>query len=225
MKKLLIVEDDMGIRESLEDYFKSLDYLVCATADQRAAQAALSKQSFTLVLLDLRLPDGDGLDILKSMRRDGNLTPVIILTARGEEEQRIHGLELGADDYLSKPFSLHELSARIDAVLRRTGSAAFSFSLGKAEIDLGSHEILFKGHRHRLIQKEAELLAFLYKNPGQVFRREVILREVWGYDATPTTRTVDTHIFNLRKKIEEEPENPKHIVTVHRVGYRLIVEP
>jgi len=223
MQKLLIVEDEPDIRESLEDFFRRQEFLVTAAGSARDAHTALSNDSFSMILLDLLLPDGDGLDLLSRIRRAGDHTPVIVLTARGEEKQRILGLKRGADDYLVKPFSLSELAARIDAVLRRSGAAPCEVSIGEARVDLSGHEVKRGRETHRLLQKEAELLSWLLRHPGRTFRREELLREVWGYDATPTTRTVDTHIFNLRKKIEPEPDNPQHILTVHGVGYRLVL--
>jgi DNA-binding response OmpR family regulator len=173
------------------------------------------------VLLDLRLPDGDGLDVLRSMRKAGDRTPVIVLTARGEVEQRVLGLQLGADDYLVKPFSVHELDARMQAVQRRAAQPSAALQLGEAEVDLAGHQLRRDGHEHRLLPKEAELLAHLLRHRGQACSREDLLRAVWGYDATPTTRTVDTHVFQLRQKLERDPAHPEWLLTVHGVGYRL----
>jgi len=222
VKRLLIVEDEAAIRESLVDFFTAQDFLVDEAPDLATARRLVGTD-IAAILLDLRLPDGDGLDLLRDLRRDGNPAPVLILTARGEEQQRIRGLELGADDYVVKPFSVHELHARIAAVLRRTGAPAASFRIGEVEVDLDAHELCRDGEVHRLLQKEAELLRLLCRHPGRTFARDEILREVWGYLEMPTTRTVDTHVFNLRKKLEAKPDAPEHLLTVHGVGYKLVM--
>lgn len=222
MNQLLVVEDDASIRESLVDFFAQREWLVTAADSVRAAQRALGAQRFHMVLLDLRLPDGEGLDVLRGMRRAGDRTPVIVLTARGEVDQRVLGLSVGADDYVTKPFSVHELAARIVAVQRRTEQPARAVQLGDAEVDLAGHEVRRGGQTFRLLPKEAELLAHLLRHRGQACSRDDLLRAVWGYDATPTTRTVDTHVFQLRQKIERDPSAPAWLQTVHGVGYRLV---
>ena len=221
MNQLLVIEDDASIRESLVDFFAARQWLVTACHGVHAARHALSTQRYHMVLLDLRLPDGDGLDVLRGMRRSGDRTPVIVLTARGEVDQRVLGLSIGADDYLTKPFSVHELAARIVAVQRRTDQPSSAVRLGDAEVDLAGHEVRRAGQTFRLLPKEAELLAHLLQHRGQARSRDDLLRAVWGYDATPTTRTVDTHVFQLRKKLERDPAAPELLLTVHGVGYRL----
>ncbi|MCK5944787.1 MAG: response regulator transcription factor [Planctomycetes bacterium] len=221
MNRLLVIEDDASIRESLVDFFVGRDWHVQACETVAGARQELSGQRFHMVLLDLRLPDGDGLDVLRRMRRSGDKTPVIVLTAHGETEQRVQGLQAGADDYVVKPFSVHELDARIQAVQRRVEQPASSLRLGDAEIDVAGHRVVRDGDEHRLLPKEAELLAHLLRHRGQACSRDDLLRAVWGYDATPTTRTVDTHVFQLRKKIERDPKAPAWLLTVHGVGYRL----
>jgi DNA-binding response OmpR family regulator len=218
---LLVVEDDHSIRESLADFFSGRDWLVTACIDVASAERALRQQRFAMVLLDLRLPDGDGLDVLRALRRAGDKTPVIVLTARGEVDQRVLGLSVGADDYVVKPFSVHELDARIQAVQRRAEQPSTALQLGDAQIDLGAHTVRRAGQEHRLLPKEVELLAHLLRHRGRACSREDLLRSVWGYDATPTTRTVDTHVFQLRQKLERDPANPDWLLTVHGVGYRL----
>jgi DNA-binding response OmpR family regulator len=221
VNQLLVIEDDPSIRESLVDFFRGREWLVHACADRAAAQRALGEQRFHMVLLDLRLPDGDGLDVLRALRKGGDQTPVIVLTARGEVDQRVLGLQIGADDYVIKPFSVHELDARMQAVQRRAQQPAARIRLGGAEIDLAGHAVHRGGTEFRLLPKEAELLAFLLRHRGQTCSRDDLLRAVWGYDATPTTRTVDTHVFQLRQKIEPDPAHPEFLLTVHSVGYRL----
>ena len=225
MKRLLIVEDDAGIRQSLADYFGSRDWECVAVASAEAAEREQAGAAFAAVLLDLRLPQRDGLEWLAALRRRGDRTPIIAVTARGEEEQRIRGLQAGADDYLVKPFSVRELEARLLAVLRRTGTPAARVRIGGAEVDLDGHEVRRGGVRHELVAKERDLLAFFLANPGRTLDRGELLRAVWGYDALPTTRTVDTHVFHLRQKLEERPDAPRHLLTVHGVGYRLVLDP
>jgi DNA-binding response OmpR family regulator len=221
VSRLLVVEDDASIRETVCDYFAARGFVATACAGRADAEAVLARERFTLVLLDLRLPDGDGLDLLRMLRRRGDRTPVIVLTARGEVDHRVLGLEVGADDYLVKPFSLHELSARVRALLRRAGSQGGTLRLGDAEVDLDGHLVRRDGTEHRLLPKEVELLVHFLRNRGVTQSRHDLLTAVWGYDATPTTRTVDTHVFNLRRKLERDPAEPALIVTVHGVGYRL----
>ena len=221
MNSLLVIEDDLSIRTSLVDYFQGRGTRVTAVESAEDASLVLQKERFAAILLDLRLPGRSGLELLKELRRAGDRTPVIVTTARGEEEQRIRGLELGADDYVVKPFSVRELEARIAAVLRRTGSVPSHVTIGTSEVDLGAHTIRRGDARHHLVAKEAELLAFLVLHVGKTWSRRDLLRAVWGHDALPTTRTVDTHVFNLRQKIEPDPEHPVHLLTVHGVGYRL----
>lgn len=221
MNQLLVVEDDQSIRESLVDFFTSRDWLVQGCEDVAGAERALASQRFHMVLLDLRLKNGNGLDVLRQMRRSGDKTPVIVLTAHGETEQRVQGLQLGADDYVVKPFSVHELDARIQAIQRRVEQPANTVQLGDVRIDLSGHLIRTGETEHRLLPKEAELLGHLLRHRGQACTRDDLLRAVWGYDATPTTRTVDTHVFQLRKKLEVDPSQPQWLLTVHGVGYRL----
>lgn len=220
MIRILVVEDDASIRKSLVDCFTGKGALVTGVATVADAERAREEYTFAVVLLDLRLPDGDGLAWLRSVRRAGDRTPVLITTARGEEEQRIAGLEAGADDYLVKPYSLRELDARIAAIQRRVVAPATVLRVGEADVNLAGHEIVLRGVRHRLVAKEAELLGHFVLHPGRTFTRAELLRAVWGHDALPTTRTVDTHVFQLRKKLEPDPERPVHLLTVHGVGYR-----
>jgi DNA-binding response OmpR family regulator len=222
-KPILIVEDDASIREALVDSFTAHGAPVEAVADGVAALRTLTGHAgrHRAVLLDLRLPGVGGLEVLVRMRAAGNTTPVLIVTARGEEEQRIAGLRAGADDYVVKPFSFDELHARLDAVTRRAEGRATSLRVGDAEVDLAAHEIRRGGTTHRLKQKEAEVLRYLVDHRGQTVERATLLREIWGYEHFPTTRTVDTHVFQLRRKLEGNGE-PRHLRTVHGVGYRLV---
>jgi len=221
VNQLLVIEDDASIRESLVDFFRGRDWLVHACSDLAAADRAITAQRFHMVLLDLRLPDGNGLDVLRRLRKAGDKTPVIVLTARGEVDQRVLGLQIGADDYVVKPFSVHELDARMQAVQRRAEQPAVTLQLGAVAIDLAGHSVRRGDETFRLLPKEADLLGHLLRHRGQTCSRDELLRAVWGYDATPTTRTVDTHVFQLRQKLERDPAHPELLLTVHGIGYRL----
>jgi DNA-binding response OmpR family regulator len=221
MNTMLVVEDDASIRESLVDFFGARGWITEARGTVAEASTALETRRFDMVLLDLRLPDGDGLDVLRRLRRRGDRTPVIALTARGEVDHRVLGLKVGADDYVVKPFSVHELAARIDAVQRRAEQPATVLQLGTAEVDLAGHLVTRGGTTFRLLPKEAELLAHLLRHRGKAQSRDELLRAVWGHDAMPTTRTVDTHVFQLRRKLEDDPGRPVLLHTVHGVGYVL----
>ena len=223
MIRLLIVEDEAGIRETLADWFGDQGHQTTAAANLSQARAALTHLNPTIVLLDLALPDGDGLDFLATLRSRPVPPAVIILTARGEEAHRVRGLQAGADDYVVKPFGMAELAARVDAVLRRTQADSGPLRVGDLRLDLGAYRLIDAGGRAQaLTQKEAELLAFFIENPGRVFRREELLRSVWGYEAFPSTRTVDTHVYALRRRIEAAPEAPRHLLTQRGVGYRFV---
>ncbi|MCB9831355.1 MAG: response regulator transcription factor [Planctomycetes bacterium] len=222
MSEILLIEDEPGIREAVTDFLVARGYLVRAASTLAGAHDELARGRPALLVLDLRLPDGDGLELLRAMR-EGRLPrlPTIIVTARGEEAARVRGLEAGADDYVVKPFSIHELWARIRAVLRRSGEAPTRLLLGAAEIDLDAGLVRRAGEELRLLPKEIELLAFFLRHPGRALGREEILREVWGLEVEVTTRTVDTHVFTLRQKIEAEPARPRHLLTARGRGYRL----
>jgi two-component system response regulator RegX3 len=220
--RVLIIEDDPTIRETLEDFLRVEGYVVTACDSAESARAVEEPEGFSVILLDVLLPGDDGITFLRQRRRAGERTPTIIITARGAEAQRIEGLEIGADDYVVKPFSLKELEARMRAVLRRVGTQPLVQHIGGAVVDLEAHTIARGQATHRLVQKEAELLAFLLRHRGRTFSRKDLLREVWGFDRAPSTRTVDTHVFTLRKKLEEDPSHPQHLVTIHGKGYRLV---
>ncbi|MEZ5966701.1 MAG: response regulator transcription factor [Planctomycetota bacterium] len=221
MNRALVVEDDASIREILVHHLQMQGWLVDATDRVAVADEMLRGTRFRVLLLDLRLPDGDGLDLLHDLRRRGDGTPTVVLTARGEVAQRVRGLSAGADDYLVKPFALSELSARIDAVLRRAASQSSAVRIGEAEVDLDARIVRRGSTEHRLLPKEAELLSYLLRHHELTHTREDLLAAVWGYENTPTTRTVDTHVFQLRQKLEPDPKSPRHLLTVPRVGYRL----
>ncbi|MFP5286778.1 MAG: response regulator transcription factor, partial [Thermoanaerobaculia bacterium] len=182
-----------------------------------------------LILLDVMLPKMTGLDICKQLRGNGSAVPIIMLTARGQEIDKVLGLKLGADDYITKPFGFMELLARAEAVLRRSGSGASpaqsaappdNYSFGDVRIDFKRHEATKAGEPIDLSPREFQLLAYFIEHKGEVVTREKLLDTVWDYNAIPFTRTVDMHIAKLRKKVEDNPSDPKYIVTVHRLGYK-----
>ncbi|MGP8330592.1 MAG: response regulator transcription factor, partial [Methanosarcinaceae archaeon] len=180
-----------------------------------------------LIILDVMLPQKSGFDVCKELKAAGSDIPIIMLTARGQELDKVRGLELGADDYLTKPFSLRELLARVKAVLRRTmpapDSSVHLFKVGEVELDF-EHYIARKGGVElNLTHKEFDILKYFIQYKGQTVSRSKLLDDVWGYEAFPTSRTVDNHILKLRQKIEPDPANPKHILTVHGIGYKLVV--
>ena len=179
-----------------------------------------------LIILDLMLPGMNGQDICRELRRQGDPTPIIMLTSKKEESDKILGLEIGADDYVTKPFSVRELQARIRALLRRTDASAQNemerSSFGSVQIDFKKHEAVNKGKPIKMSTKEFEILHFFINHEQEVIHRDTLLNEVWGYDIYPTTRTVDTFILNLRKKIEDDPAHPEHLITVHGAGYRFL---
>jgi DNA-binding response OmpR family regulator len=222
MAQILIVEDDPELGSSLQYNFELEGYTVRTATDGRAGLAAALAGAADLILLDLMLPLVDGMHILKQLRSEGILTPVIIVSAKGTERDRLDGFREGCDDYLPKPFSLMELLSRVRAVLRRSGyrdrpQAIHSNGLS---VDPGSRSALLNGTTLALSPKEFDLLYTLASRPRQALSRSHLLDEVWGEDCDVTTRTVDNHVASLRKKIEENPEEPARIVTVYKVGYR-----
>jgi len=228
MKRILIIEDDISILNGLKDVliFKSYDVLT-ATDGESGYEMAVEK-SPDLIILDIMLPKMDGFTLCKKLRDAGDIIPVLMLTARGEEPDKVHGLDLGADDYVTKPFSLPELLARVRALLRRrpgeeTGKVSpDSIQLGNIFLDFKKYKALKDGLPLNLTPKEFGVLRFLATRTGDVVTRDELLDEVWGYDKYPTTRTVDNHLAQLRSKIEENPTNPQYLITVHGVGYKLV---
>ena len=220
--RILLVEDEPAIQRGLQDHLGRAGYRVDVAGSVAAALAAL-QQPTDLIVLDRRLPDGEGLDVLSHLRSRGDRTPVIVLSARGQADDRVRGLTDGADDYVTKPFHLPELVARIRAVLQRAADApppAPRLAFGACELDVGAR-VLRRGRTTiALTRMEFELLLYLARHPGKTIARAELLDRVWGYDRFPTTRTVDYHVLALRRKIEADPAVPRHIVTVHRVGYR-----
>lgn len=224
MDKILIIEDDLALCQTLETAITSENYHVrTASGGEKGYELAL-EGNFDLILLDLKLPEMDGFEICKSLRSKGIMTPIIFLTGEKKEEiDKVLGLELGGDDYMTKPFGTRELLARIKAVLRRSravGTELKEYDFGRVTIDFKKQVAVKGGLEVRLTSKELGLLKLLISHEGEVVSRDMILNEVWGYDKFPTTRTVDTFIHNLRKKIEDDPSNPVHLLTIPWSGYR-----
>jgi two-component system alkaline phosphatase synthesis response regulator PhoP len=227
MKKILIIEDEEPIRTALEDDFRLENYEVTVAADGIEGLAKASNQDTDLIILDIMLPGMNGFDICRKLRSQGVRTPVIMLTAKGQEIDRVVGLELGADDYVTKPFSPRELQARVKAVLRRTENgtderADTLFRSGGLEIDFRQYVCRKNGREVSLTAHEFELLKYLVTNRGKVIKRDELLDEVWGRDVFVTPHTVDTHVANLRKKIEDDPSSPRFILSTRGVGYKFM---
>lgn len=225
--KILIVDDEEHIQELIKFNLENNGYkVICASNGMEALKLVRSEKP-NLVLLDVMLPGIDGYDVCKEIRRDNNISnmPIIMITAKSEELDKILGLELGADDYMTKPFSVRELLARVKAVLRRTSiqSVDMSYKFDNIIVDFEKHEVVKDGKRVDLTLKEFEVLELLIKNKGRVITREFLLDKVWGYEYIGETRTVDVHIRHLRQKIETDDKCPKYIETIRGVGYRFNV--
>jgi two-component system alkaline phosphatase synthesis response regulator PhoP len=223
-EKVLIVDDEEHIRELIKFNLDKNGYrTICADNGLDALKMAQSENP-QLILLDVMLPAMDGYDVCKEIRRDNSIssTPIIMITAKGEEFDKVLGLELGADDYITKPFSIRELIARVKAILRRTTIRPIdnSYNFGTINIDFEKHEVTKEGVKIELTLKEFELLQILIKNRGRVMTRDFLLDKIWGYEYIGETRTVDVHIRHLRQKIEDDDKNPKYIETIRGIGYR-----
>lgn len=228
MTRILVIEDDASIRLGLSDTLRAKGYEVSVAT--RGEEGLVLAESFEpdLIVLDIMLPDTTGFDVcrrLKASKSSAAATPVIILSARGAELDRVRGLELGADDYVTKPFSLMELLARIAAVLRRAGKGASTepeaLSFGDVEVDFVRQRATKAGEPVELPTRAFRILAVFARRVGEVVSREILLEEAWGYEKAVNTRTVDNHLVKLRKLLEDEPDKPRHLVTVHGAGYRL----
>jgi DNA-binding response OmpR family regulator len=225
MARILIVEDEPSMLAGLKDNLEMEGYEVETAATGSEGLKKLLERSYHLVLLDVMLPELSGFDVLKQAREHSLRTPVIMLTAKGEEVDRVVGLELGADDYVTKPFSLRELLARVKAVLRRTeadGDPEAIMTLGTLTVDFATYNATRGGVSLEMTPKEFEVLRFLWQHRGRTVSRDQLLTSVWGYDEPVSTRTVDNFILRLRQKVEEDPAHPRHIITIHGTGYKLI---
>ncbi len=227
--KILVAEDDMNIRMGLVDTLESEGYLVSPAKDGRQAMQLFEKFFFDLILLDIMMPEKSGYDVCRDIRTINTDVPIIMLTAKGEEIDKVVGLELGADDYITKPFGVHELLARISAVLRRSKRQNKNkdrdlfqevFMFGCFEVNPKTYKLSKAGRSSDLSERELKLICHFHAHKGEVLTRDNLLNAVWGIDYFGTTRTLDQHIAQLRKKIEADPSNPVLITTVHGVGYR-----
>jgi DNA-binding response OmpR family regulator len=225
MKTILIIDDDAsiikGVQEALhEEHF---DVLVAETGAKGTTMAR--RENIDLILLDLRLPDKNGEDICRELRADGITTPIIMLTSKKKEIEKVLGLELGADDYLTKPFGIAELVARVRAVLRRNRELTKDveeYAFDDVSLDFKKQEARKKGKTLKLTAREFNTLKYFIAHEGEVVTRTMLLDEVWGYENFPTTRTIDNYILSLRKKIESNPSRPQHLITVHTAGYKFV---
>ncbi len=227
MAKLLIIEDEPSMQLGLKDNMELEGYLVETASDGEEGLSKIKTNSFDLVLLDVMLPKLSGFDVCKAARSVGISTPIVLLTARGEEIDKILGLEFGADDYITKPFSVRELLARVKAILRRSQLQPVKDSarttIGRLNIDFESFYATENQIEIKLSHKEFEILSYLNQHKNQVVSRYDLLEKVWGYDEQPTTRTVDNFVVRLRQKVELNPNQPRVILTVHGTGYKLVI--
>lgn len=225
LAKVLIIEDERDLVTGLKDNFQYEGYQVCAAYDGESGMESVRRENPDLILLDVMLPKMNGLDVCRKLRRQGIETPILMLTARGQEMDKVVGLEVGADDYITKPFGLREVLARVRAVLRRArGKVAEleSFDFGDVHVNFRRYEATKAGSPILLSPREFAILQFLVQHREETVTRDQLLDEVWGLNNYPFTRTVDNHIAKLRQRVEDSPSEPRHIITVHRVGYKFV---
>jgi two-component system alkaline phosphatase synthesis response regulator PhoP len=224
--KVLLVEDEEGLIFTLTDRLRSEGFEVKTATDGEAGLALASTENFDLMILDVMLPKKNGYDVCRDLRQKGISTPILMLTARGETIDKVLGLKLGADDYLTKPFEVMELLARLEALLRRSQtinkSSTETFHFGDVTVDFRRAEVKKNEAAVELSAMEFKVLQYFVENRGKVISRDELLDEVWGYDAMPTTRTVDVHVAWLRQKLEDNPRYPNHIQTIHGLGYKFV---
>jgi two-component system OmpR family response regulator len=223
--KILIVEDDRNLLDTLKYNLRKEGFEVVTATDGAEALNVARRDKPDLIILDIMLPKMSGFDVCRILRKEMTV-PILMLTAKAEETDKIVGLEIGADDYMTKPFSLRELLARVRAMLRRVEMDVAQpeealLKVGDIEVDTARHQVTLSGKIVELTPKEFDLLAFLARNKGLVFSRDQLLEKVWGYDFAGDTRTVDVHIRWLRQKVEPDPDQPKHLITVRGAGYKL----
>lgn len=225
MQNILILEDDPAVVEGISIALKNEHYNVFNSDDSESSFAILKKVSIDLIILDLMLPHDSGVDICRKLRNEGLKIPIIMLTAKKDELDKVLGLEIGADDYMTKPFSMRELLARMHALFRRADATIMEvdkFSTGDIYIDFKKLEATKNGKNLNLSALEFKILKYLIEHKGEVISREALLDNVWGYDNFPTTRTVDNFILSIRKQIENNPSMPKYLLTVHKAGYKFV---
>jgi DNA-binding response OmpR family regulator len=223
MQTILVVDDDESLRDTIGVMLEEEGFRVLQAGDGREGFEKALTQKPDLMVVDLRLPEMNGIEVCKQLRAAQNRTPIVVLSAVGEEVDKVLLLEIGADDYVVKPFGRRELLARIRAVLRRTSPETSKvLHFADSEVDLERRIVTRRGHEVKLTPAEYNLLVFFLQNPDRPLTRDMILNSVWGYDAFPNTRTVDAHVVKLRQKLEPDPNVPRHFVTVHGVGYRFL---
>ncbi len=231
MTRILVIEDELSIRMPLVDVLRARGYEVLSAEDGETGLALALREDPDAILLDLMLPQRDGFSVLKALREDRLTATVLILSARGSEMDRIQGFEYGADDYVVKPFSIEEVLARLRAALARKGGITpgvqevdevKSTTFGKVHVDFDAYCLVNDGRRHGLSRREMDLLRYFLRHEGETLERVQIMDDVWGQEESPTLRSVDNHVLRLRKKIEAQPQEPRHLITVHRVGYRFV---
>ena len=225
MAKVLIIEDEPNMVLGLKDSCEYEGYEVAVARNGKEGLEKAETEKPDIILLDVMLPVMSGIDVCRTLRTRGIETPILMLTARSQEIDKVIGLEMGADDYITKPFSIKELLARIRAHLRRATKQVVdieSFTFGDVELNFKKYAARKGGQALELSAREFEILRYLIRRRGEIVTRDQLLDEVWGYRSTPVTRTVDNHIARLRQKIEQDPSEPQHIITVHRIGYRFV---
>ena len=229
MAKILVVEDEYQMAQALKDNFEMEGYDVIVANDGESGLHYILDSAFDLIILDVMLPKISGFDVCKTARQKGIETPIIMLTARGEENDKVRGLENGADDYVTKPFSLIEFLARVKAAIRRGAARnkevapANLVAIGRLKIDFISYSAFIEGAMVKMSHTEIEILKFLWNRKNETVKRDDIMKQVYGVDGDITTRTIDNFIVRLRQKIELDPASPKHILTVHGMGYKLVI--
>ncbi len=227
MPRIVIIEDEPDLALGLRDNLEFENHTVAHAPTGEEGFRLATAEPTDLVLLDIGLPDVDGFEICRRLRAAGHTMPIIMLTARGQEIDKVRGLELGADDYVTKPFSLRELLARVHAALRRAEQVPATghqeFRVGSRTVDLTRQQIRTPDGELPLGYYEAEILRLLHDNAGEAVSRSLLLKRIWGVDSGPADRTVDNHIVSLRRKLEDDPKNPQHILTAHAVGYKLVL--
>jgi two-component system alkaline phosphatase synthesis response regulator PhoP len=225
-KRILLVEDEPGLVLTLTDRLVSEGYVVDSSREGTDALRKAGEGTYDLVILDVMLPGKSGFDVCRELRSRGSSTPILFLTARGEVADKVVGLKLGGDDYLTKPFDMLELTARVEALLRRNpgaiGESAGRYAFGEVEVDFRKAEVTRANSPVDLSALEFKLLKYFIENRGATLSREELLSRVWGYDAAIHSRTVDVHVSGLRQKIEPNPSHPQYVVTVHKLGYRFL---
>jgi two-component system alkaline phosphatase synthesis response regulator PhoP len=226
-KRILLIEDEPGLQVTLSDRLRSEGYEVETASDGETGYERATGGTFDLIILDIMLPGKNGFDVCRDLRQDGMTQPILMLTARDQVADKVVGLKLGGDDYLTKPFENLELLARVEALLRRSATSGTthsveSYEFGDVVVDFRKSEVTLNGMLMDLSAREFQLLRYFIENRDSVLSRDELLNNVWGYDVMPSTRTVDVHVARLRQKVESNPKYPAHIRTVHGMGYKFI---